>query len=302
MTDYFEVHARDAAARRGELRLSEPVSTPALVDDVVEDAGSRWHEASEIPAGDDSTLTVLPHRAFPPGTEEPVEEAFAVDYPDVDFPSAAVVSPGTADDYGADAYVLAGAPGYAGHAEAFVEALLETKEAIPDDTALYLSGVATPANAATLVYAGVDLLDETRARTRGLDGFYLTTDGEEFLEDLDELPCACEACQQPVAEFSRADCAEHNANALRAEMARVRHRISEGRLRDYIEGQARHEAWLTATFRRLDQQYAYVEERTPVFRRGELLAATDDSIRRAEIQRFADRVTSRYKRRLKGPL
>jgi archaeosine synthase len=302
MTDYFEVHARDGAARRGELRLSEPVPTPALVDDVAEDAGSRWHEAQAVPDGDDSTLTVLPHRAFPPGTEQPVEEAFAVDYPDVDYPSAAVVSPETADDYGANAYVLGGAPGYVGHAEAFVEALLETKEAIPDDTALYLSGVATPANAATLVYAGVDLLDEKRARSRGLEGFYLTTDGEEFLEDLDELPCACEACQQSVDDFSRADCAEHNANALRAEMARVRHRISQGRLRDYIEGQARHEAWLTATFRRLDQQYGYVEERTPVFRRNELLASTDDALRRPEIQRFADRVTTRYRRRLKGPL
>ncbi|QLD90835.1 DUF5591 domain-containing protein [Natronomonas salina] len=302
MTEYFEVHARDAAARRGELRLAEPCDTPALVDGVVEDAGSLWHEAQDAPAGDESTLTVLPHRSLPPGTEPPVEEAFGVDYPDVDYPSAVVVSPGTAADYGADAYVLAGASGYAGHAEAFVDALLGVKDAIPDDTALYLSGVATPANAATLVYAGVDLLDEKRARARGLEGFYLATDGEEFLEDLEELPCACEACRTPVEEFTRADCADHNANALRAELARVRHRIAEGSLRDYVEGQARHEAWLTATFRRLDQQYGYLEERTPVFRRNELLAATDDALRRVEIQRFADRVTSRYRRRLDAPL
>lgn len=302
MTEYFEIHARDAAARRGELRLSAPRYTPALVDDVVEDAGSLWHEDRDVPAGDESTLTVLPHRSLPPGTEPPVEDAFGVDYPDVDYPSAAVVSPGTAADHGADAYVLAGAPGYAGHAEAFVKALLRVKAAVPDDTALYLPGVATPASAATLVYAGVDLLDEKRARARGLEGFYLATDGEEFLEDLEELPCACEACRKPVDEFTRADCADHNADALRAELARVRHRIAEGRLRDYVEGQARHEAWLTATFRRLDQQYGYLEERTPVFRRNELLAATDDALRRVEIQRFADRVTSRYRRRLDAPL
>ena len=40
MTDYFEVHARDSAARRGELRLAESVPTPALVGDVLEDAAS----------------------------------------------------------------------------------------------------------------------------------------------------------------------------------------------------------------------------------------------------------------------
>jgi len=302
MTDHFEVHARDAAARRGELRLSDPRVTPALVDDVVEDAGSRWHETQEVPDGDDSSLTVLPHRALPPGTEAPVAEAFAPDHPDVDFPSAAVVSPATAADHGTDAYVLAGASGYVGHAEAFVDAVVGVREAIPDDTALYLPGVATPANAATLVYAGVDLLDETRARARGLEGFYLTTDGEAFLEDLDELSCACEACRGPVSALSRADCADHNAAVLRAELARVRRRIAEGRLRDYVEGQSRHEAWLTATLRRLDQQYGYLEARTPVFRRAELLAATDDALRRVEIQRYAERVTTRYRRRLDAPL
>ncbi len=302
MTDHFEVHERDGAARRGELRLSEPRRTPATVDDIVVDVGSRWHEGRERPDGDESALTILPHRAFPPGTDERVAEAFAGEYPDVAYPSAAVISPETAANYGADAYVLAGAPGYVGHAEAFCEAIVDVREAIPDDTALYLSGVATPANVGTLVYAGVDLVDEKRARVRGLEGFYLTTDGEAFLEDLDELPCPCRACAQPLESFDRADCADHNANALGAALATVRRRIADGRLRDYIEGQARHEAWLTATFRRLDRQYGYLEERTPVFRRGELLAASDDSLRRVEIQRFADRVTSRYRRRLDAPL
>jgi archaeosine synthase len=304
MTEYFEVHARDGAARRGELRLSAPLATPALVDDHLDDGDgrSRWHEASDAPAGDESALSILPNRALPPGTDPSVEDAFAVEYPDVEFPSAAVVSPTTAGDCGADAYVLSNAGGYAGHAEAFVEAIRSVREAIPDDTALYCPATATPANAATLAYVGVDLLDEKRARARGLEGFYLHTDGEAFLEDLEELPCACPACRAPIERFDRTDCAEHNANALAAELARVRHRIGRGRLREYVEGQARHEAWLTATLRRFDQQYGYLEERTPIFRRNELLAATDDTLRRPEIQRFAERVTSRYRRRLDGPL
>ena len=33
----------------------------------------------------------------------------------------------------------------------------------------------------------------------------------------------------------------HNENALRAELAVVRQRIRDGRLRDYVEGQARHD-------------------------------------------------------------
>jgi len=335
VTDYFEVLERDGAARRGELRLASPVSTPALVTDadaadavagedadaapgtdddaisrpeagiahpVLADAGSEWVAERTVPDGDDATLTILPHRALPAGTPDEVQGAFAGDVSDADFPSAAVVSPDTAADHGADAYVLSGAPGVVGHAAAFVDAITTVREAVPPDSALYLPGVATPANVATLVYAGVDLVDADRAVVRGLDGHYLTTDGHAFLDDLDELPCACPACQQPPENFGPEDCAEHNVNALAAALKTARRRVHEGRLRDYIEGQARHEQWLTATFRRLDQQWGYVEERTPVVRTAEITAATEDTLRRVEIQRFAQRVTERYINRFDHPL
>ena len=305
MTDYFEVHERDGAARAGELRLSDSVRTPALVDDVLRDGGSLWTADREVPDGDESVLTVLPHRAFPGGTDDRVQEAFAVAYPDVDYPSAAVVTPdivADATESGADAYVLSNAQELAGHARALVAGVVRAREAIPDDTALYLPGVATPANVATLASAGVDLFDADRAVVRGTQGRYLTTGGAEFREDLTELPCACPACQQSIEEFDSEDCAEHNEHALRAALGTVRERIRSGRLRDYVEGQARHEQWLTAAVRRLDQQYAYLEERTPVHRQAEITAATDDSLNRVEIQRFAERVTTRYRNRFDNPL
>ncbi|MFB6298522.1 MAG: archaeosine synthase subunit alpha [Salinirussus sp.] len=302
MTDYFEVHDRDGAARGGELRLRDSLSTPALVDDVLVDAGSRWTAERGLPDGDEGALTVLPHRALPGGTPEPVVEAFAVDYPDVDYPSAAVVSPETAADHGTDAYVLSTAQAMVGHAAAFVEGIVTTREAIPPDSALYLPGVATPANVATLVYAGVDLVDTDRAVVEGTRGRYLTTDGAQFLEDLRELPCPCPACRGGIEAFDREDCAEHNEFALEAALGRVRQRIRAGRLRDYLEGQARHEPWLTAVLRRLDRQYAYLERRTPLVRRAEITAASDDTLRRVEIQRYAERVTERYRCRFDAPL
>jgi len=334
VTDYFEVHERDGAARRAELRLSTPVSTPALVTDadagadadgdagdsgdptgkrpeagvahpVLADAGSEWVADREFPVGDDATLTVLPHRALPAGTPDEVQDAFAPDRDaprDAEFPTAAVVSRDTATDLGVDAYVLSGAGGLVGHAAAFVDAITTVREAVPPDAALYLPGVATPATVATLVYAGVDLVDADRAVVRGLDGHYLTTDGHAFLDDLDELPCACPACQQPPDEFDREDCARHNVAALAAALKTARRRIHEGRLRDYVEGQARHEQWLTAVFRRLDQQWGYLEQRTPVVRTAEITAATEDTLRRVEIQRFAQRVTERYTNRFDHPL
>ncbi|MFB6151490.1 MAG: archaeosine synthase subunit alpha [Haloarculaceae archaeon] len=365
MTEYFEVHERDGAARLAELRLAEPVTTPALVTDadvpdadadasdvgadtdadasdvgadpdadtgngevnagprgadalardvtaprpdadvahpILRDAGSAWPAERGVPEGDESHLTILPHRGLPAGTPEEVQEAFAVDPAAVEYPSAAVVSAETAGDLGTDAYVLSGASGVVGHARAFVEAVVSVREAVPPDAALYLPGVATPLNVAVLAYAGVDLVDADRAVVRGTQGRYLTTDGHYWLDDLDELPCACPACRQPRGAFDRADCAAHNVNALAAALATVRRRVREGRLRDYVEGQARHEQWLTAVLRRLDDQYAYLEQRTPTVREAEMTATTDDALRRVEIQRFADRVTTRYRNRFDEPL
>ena len=302
MTEFFEVHERDGPARIGEVRLTDPLTTPALCDDVLADAGSLWPNARDTPDGDRDALTVLPHRAMPAGTPEEVAETFAVERSDIDGPSAAVISAETAGDHATDAYALSGAPGIVGHARAFVETIITVKNAIPTDSALYLPGVATPANAALLAYAGVDLLDTDRAVVKGTQGKYLTSDGEYFLSDLTELPCACPVCQQNREEFDREDCAEHNANALAAQLATVRERIRRGRLRDYLEGQARHEAWLTAVLRRLDQQYAYLEEHTPVIRQSKLLAASEESLRRVEIQRFAERVTKQYENRFRNPL
>lgn len=302
MTDYFEVHGRDGAARLGEVRLADPLTTPTLADEYVEDAGSLWAAERELPEGREDRVTILPHRAFPSGTAEEVEEAFAVEQPDVEYPSAAVVSPATAADLGTDAYVLSTAQGSVGHASALRDEIVAIREAIPADTALYLSGVATPRNAALLAYIGVDLLDSHRAVVKGTQGKYLTSEGEQFLSDLEELPCACPVCRGPVEEFTREDCAEHNENSLRAELAIVRERIRAGRLRDYVEGQARHAPWLTALFREFDDEWSYMEERTPVYRTSEISATSDDTLRRVEIQRFADRVTSRYRNRFDNPL
>jgi archaeosine synthase len=302
VTEFFEVHDRDGAARVGELRLTESVETPALVDDVLVDGGSLWPADRDPPEGDRSALTVLPHRAFPAGTDGAVEEAFDPEVPDLDHPSAAVVSPTTAGDRGTDAYALSTAGGVVDHPEALVEAVVRTREAVPEDAALYLAGVATPANVPTLAFAGVDLFDEDRAVVAGTRGRYLTSEGLQFLEDLSELPCPCPACDRPRAAFDREACVEHNRRALAAEVRTVRSRIRQGRLREYVEGQARHGTDPTAVLRLLDERWGYVEPRTPVFRGERLLATTEDALRRPEIRRFADRVTSRYRRRFDGPL
>jgi archaeosine synthase len=304
MTDHFEVTAHDGAARLAELRLADPVVTPALVDDVLENAGSRWTSELPAPDGADDRLTVVPHRGIPAGTDPTVEAAFAEPTAPDDYPAAVVGAPETAARVGAgaDAFLLSTAQGMVGHAEAFVDAVVRTREALPADVALGLSGIATPRNAATLVYAGVDLLDAERAVLEGTRGRYLTRGDDRSIEQLEDLSCPCPACDAGLAAFDQEAATEHNRRALAAELSTVRERIRQGRLRDYVEAQARHQQWLTAVLRRLDDRWGYLEPRTPVHRRATIAATTDDTLRRVEIRRFADRVTSRYVARFDGPL
>lgn len=299
MTEFFEVLDRDGAARLGELRLDEPLQTPTTVDAVLEDAGSRWVNSRDEPEGSSATLTILPHRGMPTGTRGVVQEAFAPSIPDVTFPSAAVITPHLADDLGADAYVLSGLTGIDRDPRRLVEAITETRRAIPPDTALYAPGIAEPASVALLSYLGIDLFDTDRSVIAATQGRYLVSEGSIPVEDLDELPCPCEVCRpRSVADLDVDALTQHNIAQLDAMLRLVRERIGDGRLRDYLEGQVRHQPWLTSAMRQLDQEWSYLEERTPVARQSAMTFTTDDALHRVEVVRFADRLTSRYRPQL----
>ncbi len=147
-------------------------------------------------------------------------ESFAVDYPDVEFPSAAVVSPKRPRTSAPTSTSSRVRRGFVGHGAGFKDAIIETREAIPSDSALLLSGVATPENVATLVYAGRRPRGR-RFRRRQRDARQLPHHGGPTLPGRPRTNCRAPArpASVPVEEFTREHCVEHNVNALRAELA-----------------------------------------------------------------------------------
>jgi len=294
MTRYFEVVDRDGPARLGELRLDEPRTTPALVGDVLEDYGSLWTDERDTPDGRDaSSVVVLPHRAAPPGTPADVVEEKQPTHDARDFPTAAVVSAEKPEPSGHDVYVLTGVRG--GDSRDIVDAVRRARRSLEPDAALFLPAAATPRNVATLAYLGFDAFDEDHAVVSGKGGTYMTRDVEVQVEELDEPPCACPVCADASPnELSRDEVARHNVNALRAELANVRDRVRNGRLRDHVEGQMRASRWQVEAVRLLNGT-EYAEERAPVARRTETSTNSAESLDRAEIRRFARRVIERYR-------
>ncbi|MDZ7689289.1 MAG: archaeosine synthase subunit alpha [Halobacteriales archaeon] len=290
---YFEVLERDGTARLGELRLDEPRETPALVGDLLEDYGSLWTDDRATPQGDTSRITVLPHRAAPPGTPAEVVEEKQPKHDPRDFPAAAVVSAEQPEPSGHDVYILTGVRG--GNSRDVVEAVKRARRSLEPDSALFLPASATPRNVATLAYLGFDAFDEDHAVVSGKGGTYMTRELEVGVEQLDELPCACPVCADATPDdLTRDEISRHNVNALRAELTNIRDRIRNGRIRDYVEGQMRASRWQVEAVRLLDGT-EYVEERSPVARRTEMATNSSESLDRAEIRRFARRVVERYR-------
>lgn len=302
MTDHFEVIHRDGTARVGRLRLSDPVTTPAIADDIVIDAGSRWAGDPPGPAPRADAVTILPHRGMPPGTPDQVLDAFAIAPANFEGPSGAVVTTRDATDHGTDLYALSTVQGLVGHARAFRDAIVTVRRAIPDDSALYCSGIATPANVGLLAYAGVDLVDTDRMHIAATQRRYHTTAGARRLDDLEELPCPCPACEEGVDGLDPDRLQDHNVRLLHSRLASVRERIRAGRLRGQVSATVRHTPWLTAAFRGFDDEAEYAARHAPMFRRARIEATTDDDIRRPEVARFMRRVRERYVARFDVPL
>jgi len=295
MTEYFEVLERDGTARLGELRLDDPVETPALVGNVLEDYGSLWTDEREGPDGDvdASKVVVLPHRATPSGTPSEVVEGTRTEHDPRDFPTADVVSAEKPEPSGHDMYVLTGVRG--GNSRDVVEAVTRARSSLEPDSCLFLPASATPRNVAVLAYLGFDAFDEDHAVVEGKGKTYMTREMEVDIEEIPgELPCACSVCADSSPdELGRDEIARHNVNLLRAELANVRDKIRNGRLRDYVEGQMRSARWQVEAVRHLDGT-EYVEKRTPVVRKTSIDANSSETLDREEVRRFARRVVERY--------
>lgn len=302
MTRFFEATSRDGAARIGRLLVRGGIQTPYLYcpgkgDSLIINGGNAW--INKLPEGKPDAYTVQPYIGIPPRVHREIAELFSLQEAKSETPSGIAVNPSKLAG-GADIYILAGARSVEGDARAVLDSIIRIRNGTKPDTALYLPALATPENVALLVWLGADIVDDVLAVAKAYQGLYLTEDGESKIEEMEELPCNCEACSKHADEMKSGPhrnelIAEHNRARLDMEMRRVRQHIRNGMLREYVEKQCRSRPWLTALMRLADAEYAYMEQRTPTYRSAEMLACSAESQNRVEVRRFADRVRTRFR-------
>ena len=169
----------------------------------------------------------------------------------------------------------------------YVDWLITLKEKTPVDTAWYAPASALPSNVHILCYSGFDLFDFRAVDLKTAQGRFCTPEGDFPKEVLGGGICTCTGCQKNELKL-------HNRQALLHEIALVSRFIEESRLRDLVESRCRLDAAQVAIMRHLDNQYPFMELHLPVARSGVMRANSGESLQRAEVRRFTERLIYRY--------
>jgi archaeosine synthase alpha-subunit len=169
----------------------------------------------------------------------------------------------------------------------YVEWLVSLKEKTVPDSVWYAPASALPSNVHILCYSGFDLFDFIAVDLKTAQGRFCTPEGDFPAEAMESGICTCTGCTEKNLK-------EHNRQALQREIALVTRFIEQSLLRELVEARCRLDAGQVAIMRHLDTRYGFTEPRTPIGRGGVMKANSGDSMQRAEIRRFTDRVLTRY--------
>ncbi len=265
----FDIRKRDGLARTGIL-----------------DTGTA---TVKLPAAADTEL-LFPSLSNPPSMNIPLSAPVLLvqDYPPVIPEGPVIIHPqreNTAES--GDCVMAANWHTAFANPRNYVEWLVRLKERTPPDTAWYAPASALPSTAAILCYSGFDLFDYAAVDLKSAQGWFCTPEGDFPSEVMETGICTCPGCDA-------GDLREHNRQALRHEIALVTRFIHQSQIRELVESRCRMDARQVAILRHLDHNCAFMEERQPVARNGIMRANSGESMQRAEVQRFAERVLTRY--------
>ena len=265
----FDIRKRDGLARTGILQIdhiSLKLPTALVAETYFPDLGTR-------------DLTNLPLCAPPALVKQypPVRSGQPVSiHPHLDNPAQS-----------GDCVMAAGWHTALSNPRNYVDWLIGLKEKTPVDTAWYAPASGLPSNVHILCYSGFDLFDFRAVDLKTAQQRFCTPEGEFPADAIDSGICTCSGCQEKNLKL-------HNRQALLHEIALVTRFIEASQLRDLVESRCRLNAAHVAIMRHLDNQYEFMERHMPVARSCVLRANSGESLQRAEIRRFAERVITRY--------
>ena len=182
----------------------------------------------------------------------------------------------------------------------FLDFIVNLREKIGYEKLIYAPCIAEPANLALLSYIGIDFFDIYSAILAARNDILLFANGKYNKNDLYELPCNCPTCDDyngKASDMNFQNILSHNYYTMLNEIKQVRNAIIRGDLRNLVEIRVKAYPNLIAIIRHLDKNYYdFLEKRTSITSKNNLLAISKESLYRPEIIRFQKRVVKHFKK------
>src|SRR5665647_1397991 len=172
-----------------------------------------------------------------------------------------------------------------------VSVVMAAKRTISPSACVHLFGAGHPSMFALATAMGCDLFDSAAYALYAKEGRYLTTHGSFKIDELAELPCACNVCRTHTSEELRTEpdrdrlLAFHNLYVTLAEISRIRQAIQDGTLWELVDERCRGHPQLLAGYRDLLNRTAYLEKNDRVSKR-RFFYRGDESCSRTEVVRY----------------
>ena len=197
-------------------------------------------------------------------------------------------------------FIVANASQLLNQPKKFVDFIIELRNKIGYQKAIYLPSIGNPSNIALFIYLGLDLFDSASAINAARNNILFFQNANYKIDDLNEISCSCPACNKLNIKPSKMkfdDILNHNYYALINEIKQIRNVISSGNIRNLVEIRSKADPNLTTILRYLDlNHFEYLEKRTSITSNKKIYATTKESLLRPEIRRFQERVINRYKK------
>ena len=151
--------------------------------------------------------------------------------------------------------------------------IIAARKAAPRHIPLHLFGAGHPMTVPLAVALGCDTFDSASYMLYAKRGMYITEDGTRALSGIVEFSCQCEVCaRRTPSELLADECAQdllalHNLYAIRAEVARTKESIREGRLWEHVMKKRAAHPRLFEAGQIVARESVYLAEATPAFKK-----------------------------------
>jgi len=180
-----------------------------------------------------------------------------------------------------------------------VQVVMAVQKTLPRSACVHLFGAGHPAMFALATAMGCDLFDSAAYALFAKGARYLTPHGSYKVDELVELPCACDVCRTHTSAELRTSkdrerlLALHNLYVTLAEIARIRQAITDGTLWELVDERCRSHPQLLSGYHELLNYGETLEAHDRVSKR-RFFFQGNESCQRPEVIRY-QRQTSRFR-------